>query len=114
RRRFDASGRNVERPAVEIALDDLAVDLALGKGSGTVRARIVGDEEPSAEIEHGEDQSVALDLDGRALGHFGGRAEVQKSGGIGHVGTNRLLGLDRESAPAASRLIDHILLGCYL
>src|SRR5258708_6026701 len=63
--------------------DVVVLDLQLKGGSGTngiraVRAGMGGDEEAAAEIEHREDEALALDLDRAALGHFRGVAQVKK------------------------------------
>ena len=78
-RRLDLAGDDVERTVVEIALDDLAVDLALGERARAVRAGIVGHEEAAAEVEDREDEALALDLERAAFRDLAGRAQSAKS-----------------------------------
>jgi hypothetical protein len=67
---------------VEIALDDLAVDLALGKRARAVCARVIGDVVTVSKVEHGEDEAVPLDLDGAAFGDLFGGAKLEHR--LGH------------------------------
>jgi hypothetical protein len=53
---------------MEIALHHFAIDLAFRERAGAVGARVIGDEVAAAEVEDGEDQALALDLDGASFG----------------------------------------------
>src|SRR5436190_14793302 len=63
------AGFDVERAVVEIALDDVAIDIALVQQAGAVGAEIVGDVELAVQVEHGELQIVGLDPNGLAFGN---------------------------------------------
>ena len=47
---------------MEIALDDVVLEVTLGQRARPVRAHVVGDEEFAADVEHRERQVLDLDL----------------------------------------------------
>src|SRR5262249_16995763 len=57
----DLAGPDVEHALVEVALDVVAVDAALGQRAGAVRARIVGDVERAVEVEDRDGQTGGFD-----------------------------------------------------
>jgi 4,5-dihydroxyphthalate decarboxylase len=60
RRPHDLAGADAERALMEVALDDVAVDEALGQRAGTVRARVVGHAELAVEVVDGEGQTACF------------------------------------------------------
>jgi hypothetical protein len=60
---------------VKIALDHIALDIALGQGSGTMLAGIVGDIELALDVKHRKRQRARLDPQGGALGNIVGAAK---------------------------------------
>ena len=63
---------------VEIALHDVAVDIAFRERAGTVRAQVVGDEELSGDVEDRKHQIVNLDLKRGARRDVGSGAQIDK------------------------------------
>ena len=76
-RQSDLAGANIEPALMEIALDLVAVERALGQRSRSVRARVVGDVERAADVVHRERETGRLDLSDLADGDVGRRAEPQ-------------------------------------
>jgi hypothetical protein len=74
----------VEAALVEIALDDLAVDLAFGERAGPMRARVVGDIETPGQVEDGQHEVVVLDLQRTPLRHLVGIAKSNQGRDVGH------------------------------
>ena len=64
----DLARADVELTLVKIALDGIAIDIALRQGTGAMGAMIVGDVEFPLDIEHRELETVAFDLDRGANG----------------------------------------------
>jgi hypothetical protein len=66
RRGHDFAGADVERTVVEIAFDDVAVDIALGQGTRAMGAGVVGHVELAVDVEDRQRQLALFDLDGAA------------------------------------------------
>src|SRR5260370_38274995 len=62
RRPHALAGANVEHALMEIAFNQVAVDEALGQGTGTVRAGVVGHAELAVEVEDGDGQTGGVDF----------------------------------------------------
>src|SRR5579859_3954467 len=74
-RRLHGAGRDMERAEVQAALDDVAVEKALGEACGGVGAFVVGDVKRAAEIEHGEPAVADFEGLGRVRRNLGLRAD---------------------------------------
>jgi len=87
-RGFDPARRDVEAALVEIALDDLAVDLALRERARAVRAEVVHRVVFTVDVEHGEHQAAGLDLERAAGRDIRGAAQINP---LGHERPRNLL-----------------------
>ena len=74
---------DVELALVEIAFDDVAVEIALGQFARPVGAGIVGDEEVAADMVDGQLQVAVLDLDDLAVAHIRLGTELDQISGLG-------------------------------
>src|SRR6476661_3144944 len=79
RGRYDLTRSHVELPAVKIALDDIAVQVALRKRAGAVSTRIVSDEELTIDVEHRQSQATDLHLECGAVRNVSGAAELNSA-----------------------------------
>ena len=62
----DFPGPDAEAALMEVALDDLPVEVALRERAGPVRARVVGHVKASVHVEDGQTQVVGFDFEGLA------------------------------------------------
>ena len=62
---------------VEIALDHVAIDIALRQRARTMGAHVVGDEKLAIDIEYRERQILDLDFQRSAGRHLAGGAEIK-------------------------------------
>src|SRR5262252_1574241 len=76
-RRYHITGADIELAIVEIAFDNLAIDIALRQRAGPMRAHIVGDEEFAVDVEHRQRQILNLDLERGAGRNLARGAEIK-------------------------------------
>src|SRR5438067_5091649 len=76
-RRHHFAGADIELTIVEIALDHVAIDIALRQRARTMGAHVVGDEKLAIDIEYRERQILDLDFQRSAGRHLAGGAEIK-------------------------------------
>ena len=78
---------------MEIALDDVVLEIAFGQRARPVRAHVVGDEELAADVEHRQRQILNLDLERVAGGDLVGAAQFDPLSRHGRTAFGDLLGV---------------------